>query len=106
MTAACLRGDAAREPAGDAAVPEARRYGGTAVVGATADVDDISPLTWSTQTAQYLQSYLQPFTLLYYPRRLEGVANRLRDVYPDARGDLVGVERWWLEPGSRRGGGG
>lgn len=70
MTAACLQGDAAREPAGEAAVPEAHRYGGTAVVGATADVDDISPLTWSTQTTQYLQSYVLFTPLVRYDQRL------------------------------------
>jgi peptide/nickel transport system substrate-binding protein len=39
----------------------------------------------------------QPFTILYFPRRLEGVSRRLRNVRPDARGDYVGVERWWVD---------
>lgn len=44
----------------------------------------------------------QPFALLFYPRRLEGVSERLRNVHPDARGELVGVDRWWIVPGMRR----
>ena len=45
----------------------------------------------------------QPFTFLYYPRRLEGVSRRLRGVHPDSRGDFVGVERWWIPPALRGG---
>jgi ABC-type transport system substrate-binding protein len=31
----------------------------------------------------------QPFTLLYFQQRREGVSNRLRNVDPDTRSDLV-----------------
>jgi len=44
----------------------------------------------------------QPFTFLYYSRRLEGVHERMRNVHPDARGDWVGASRWFLDPRLRR----
>lgn len=43
----------------------------------------------------------QPYTFLYFQHRVEGVANRLRNVHPDARGDLVGVSRWFIDPAQR-----
>ena len=43
----------------------------------------------------------QPFTLLYFADRLQGVSRRVRGAEPDARGDWVGVERWWIAPGMR-----
>lgn len=43
----------------------------------------------------------QPFTLLYFGNRLEGVSRRVQDVNPDARGDWVGIERWWILPSMR-----
>ncbi|HET7228968.1 MAG TPA: ABC transporter substrate-binding protein [Longimicrobium sp.] len=45
----------------------------------------------------------QPFTLLYFGNRLMGIGRRVRDARPDARGDWVGVERWWIVPGARTG---
>lgn len=47
-------------------------------------------------------AYDQPYTFLFFQERLEGAHNRLRNVELDARGDWVGVERWWLLPGLRR----
>lgn len=47
----------------------------------------------------------QPYTILYFGERLEGVSNRLRNVAPDARGDWVGIKDWYIEPGMRRSGG-
>lgn len=47
-------------------------------------------------------SHDQPFTFLYFVRRLEGVHERLRNVHPDARGDWVGAARWYLDPRMRR----
>jgi peptide/nickel transport system substrate-binding protein len=44
----------------------------------------------------------QPFTFLYYTRRLEGAHERMRNVHPDARGDWVGASRWFLDPRLRR----
>jgi peptide/nickel transport system substrate-binding protein len=43
----------------------------------------------------------QPYTFLYFSRRLEGVHERLRNVHPDARGDWVGAHRWYIAPGQR-----
>ena len=38
----------------------------------------------------------QPVTLLYFSNRLVGVSRRLHGVHLDARGDWVGVDRWWI----------
>jgi peptide/nickel transport system substrate-binding protein len=45
----------------------------------------------------------QPYTFLYFVRRLEGVHERLRNVDPDARGDWVGASRWYIRPDARQG---
>lgn len=44
----------------------------------------------------------QPYTIVYSQERIEGVHERLRNVDPDARGDWVGVDEWWLLPNLRR----
>lgn len=38
----------------------------------------------------------QPYTFIYFQERLHGVRNRLRNVHSDARGDWVGIDRWYL----------
>lgn len=38
-----------------------------------------------------------PYTVLYYPRRLMGVRDRVHDVTLDVRGDLAGITAWWVE---------
>jgi peptide/nickel transport system substrate-binding protein len=43
----------------------------------------------------------QPYTILYFTRRLEGVHERLRNVSPDARGDWVNIRQWYLLPNMR-----
>ena len=43
----------------------------------------------------------QPYTILYFTRRLEGVHERLRNVNPDARGDWVNARQWYLLPNMR-----
>ncbi|SOD03385.1 peptide/nickel transport system substrate-binding protein [bacterium JGI 053] len=43
----------------------------------------------------------QPVTLLYFSNRLVGVSRRVQDVHLDARGDWVGIDRWWITPGMR-----
>jgi peptide/nickel transport system substrate-binding protein len=43
----------------------------------------------------------QPLTLLYYANRLVGIGRRVHGVSLDARGDWVGVERWWIDPARR-----
>ena len=45
----------------------------------------------------------QPYTILYFTDRLEGVSNRLRNVEPDARGDWVNAQDWFILPNMRRG---
>ena len=52
---------------------------------------------------QRLISAEQPFTFLFFQRRLEGVHERLRNVRPDARGDWVGASRWYIRPDARQG---
>jgi peptide/nickel transport system substrate-binding protein len=47
----------------------------------------------------------QPYTILYFTRRLEGVHNALRNVSVDARGDWVSVAEWFLHPDHRGRGG-
>lgn len=44
----------------------------------------------------------QPYTFLYYVTRRSGVAERLRNVQPDARGDWVGAKDWYIRPDMRR----
>jgi len=43
----------------------------------------------------------QPVTLLYFSNRLVGVSRRVNDVRLDARGDWVGIDRWWITPSLR-----
>lgn len=43
----------------------------------------------------------QPYTILYFTRRLEGVHERLRNVNPDARGDWVNIRQWYILPNMR-----
>lgn len=43
----------------------------------------------------------QPYTILYFQRRIEGVHQRLRNVNPDARGDWVGASKWYILPEQR-----
>ena len=51
----CDARQTAEQDASAADVPEADRYGGTLVIGARADIGDISPLTWNVQNALYMQ---------------------------------------------------
>lgn len=64
------------------------------------DRDAAKPL-WARYQQRIAEG--QPYTFLYFQERLEGVANRLRNVHPDARGDFAGVDEWWILPGARRG---
>jgi peptide/nickel transport system substrate-binding protein len=54
---------------------------------------------WQAYQRQIAQD--QPYTILYFTTRLEGVHERLRNVDPDARGDWVGIARWYLRPDQR-----
>jgi peptide/nickel transport system substrate-binding protein len=51
------------------------------------------PLWWRYQE---LIARDQPLTLLYYSNRLVGIGRRVHGVALDARGDWVGIDRWWL----------
>lgn len=54
---------------------------------------------WQQYQRQIAQD--QPYTILYFTTRLEGVHERLRNVNPDARGDWVGIDKWYLLPNMR-----
>jgi peptide/nickel transport system substrate-binding protein len=54
---------------------------------------------WQQYQRQIAQD--QPYTILYFQRRIEGVHQRLRNVNPDARGDWVGASRWYILPNQR-----
>jgi peptide/nickel transport system substrate-binding protein len=41
-----------------------------------------------------------PVTVLYYPRALYAVSNRLQDLEMDISGPFASARRWWLLPGS------
>lgn len=43
----------------------------------------------------------QPITPLYFSNRLVGISRRVQGVTLDARGDWVGIERWWLDDTKR-----
>jgi peptide/nickel transport system substrate-binding protein len=62
------------------------------------DRDEARPL-WSEY--QQLLAEDQPYTILFFQRRVEGVHNRLRNVHVDARGDWVSVQRWFIHPQMR-----
>lgn len=43
----------------------------------------------------------QPYTFLYYVDRLTGLRRALHGTEMDARGELVNVRHWWLDPAAR-----
>ncbi len=67
----------------------------------TVDRSQAKPL-WEQYQRQIAAD--QPYTFLYFQERREGVSNRLRNVDPDARGDWVGAQKWYIHPDGRRGG--
>jgi peptide/nickel transport system substrate-binding protein len=83
--AACSRDDArppgsrdAAAAVADSTVPEAERFGGTLVIGATADIGDISPITWHVQNALYMQEFVLFTPLIAYDRELKPVPRLAR----------------------------
>jgi len=52
---------------------------------------------------QYAIAEVQPYTYLYFPRRLAGVNPRMRGVEMDVRGEWVNAARWWIPQEFRRG---
>ncbi|MBA4159194.1 MAG: hypothetical protein H0X65_17215 [Gemmatimonadetes bacterium] len=53
------------------------------------------------QQYQRLIARDQPYTFIYFQERLRGTSARIQNVNPDARGDWVGAERWWILPDQR-----
>ncbi len=43
----------------------------------------------------------QPFTMLFYPDRLQGVNRRVRGAVMDIRGGWVNLSDWWIAPDQR-----
>jgi peptide/nickel transport system substrate-binding protein len=62
------------------------------------DRDQARPL-WAEYQRKIARD--QPYTFLYFQERLEGVSERLRNVDPDARGDWVGANKWWVLSSAR-----
>jgi peptide/nickel transport system substrate-binding protein len=73
LLAACGASDSGGEKGEVADVPESERYGGTLVIGASADIGDISPLTWHVQNALYMQQFVLFTPLVAYDRELRPV---------------------------------
>ena len=63
-----------------------------------ADREEARPL-WQAYQERIIE--LQPFTYLYYSRRLGGLDVGLRGVEMDIRGELMTVPRWYWDPESR-----
>ena len=59
-------------------IPAAERYGGTLVLGATADIADISPLTWNFQNALYMQQFVLFIPLIAYNEEFEPIPRLAR----------------------------
>ena len=62
----------------DEGVPEAERYGGTAVVGAIGDIPDINPLTASDHTSAQVRMFVLYMPLLAYDENFEPIPNLAR----------------------------
>lgn len=62
-------------------------------IARTMDTAAAKPL-WSRY--QHRLADAQPMAFLYFQDDLHAVGPRLRNVHPDARGDWVGMEDWWL----------
>jgi len=43
----------------------------------------------------------QPYMFLYFPDRLDGINNRVKDLEMDVRGEWFSVRHWYLDPASR-----
>ncbi len=51
---------------------------------------------------QHIMAQEQPYTVLYYPKRLTGINKRLNGVQMDIRGEFNTVNKWWIHPDQRR----
>lgn len=50
---------------------------------------------------QRLLAEVQPYTFLYFVRRIAAVRNSVHGVHVDRRGEWVSVRDWWLDPSAR-----
>lgn len=69
-------------------------------LAATGDREEALPLWHRLQEVLHDE---QPWTFLYYAPALRGASTRLHGVTVDARGTLVTLPSWWLEPASPAG---
>jgi peptide/nickel transport system substrate-binding protein len=85
LATACGEGAPGGAPAEVGGVPEAERFGGSAVVAVNADIEDLNPLTLSTTQAGQVARELLFITLLRHDERLELVPGLARtwEVGPD-----------------------
>lgn len=70
LLSGCGPGDTARASVTDD-LPETERYGGTAVIGFTVDIDEVNPVTFKNGYAQDLQRFVLFTPLLRYNEGLE-----------------------------------
>ncbi len=75
---ACADGAAAGAGFLEEQVPQAARYGGTAVIGITADVTDVNPLTLQFTSGLYMQQHLLFLGLIDYDAQLQPVPRLAR----------------------------
>jgi peptide/nickel transport system substrate-binding protein len=70
-------------------------------------IDTLGVLLDRSEAAPLWREYQQliveeaPYTVLFYPERINGVRSRLQDAPMDIRGETVEAARWWLLPGTR-----
>ena len=64
----------------------------------TIDRDVAAPL-W--EAYQRVINEEQPFTYFFYPDRIIGVNTRVQNLEMDARGEWLGIRRWYIDPGRR-----
>jgi len=64
----------------------------------TVDRDQAKPI-WDEYQAVLAEE--QPYMYFYFPDRLDGVNNRVKDLEMDARGEWFSVRHWYLDPASR-----
>jgi peptide/nickel transport system substrate-binding protein len=79
LLAACTGSEDGRADSSiDEAVPEAERYGGTAVVAAIGDIPDINPLTSTDHTSAQVRMFVLYMPLLEYDENFEPVPHLAR----------------------------
>ncbi len=50
---------------------------------------------------QRVQEREHPYTMLYFPEKIDAVGRRMRGVSFDVRGEWAGVREWWIDAGRR-----